>query len=116
MDRSPIAPGEFGTFDMSVAVPDANGTALVFPTMQTYGDGTVTRWIGGAGADEPAPRVTVAAAEGGHGADTTAEPTSSTGSSSRTNAALGFGIAGLAAGLGALAMGLLRRWTPSDRA
>ncbi len=112
----PIAPGEFGTFEMSVAVPDADGTELAFPTVQTYGDGTVTRWIGDAGADEPAPHVTVAAAAGGHGADTTAEPTSSTGGSGKTNAALGFGIAGLAAGLGALAIGLLRRRTPSARA
>ena len=60
-----IAPGEFDTFDMSVSVPDAAGTELKFPTVQTYADGKVTRWIGGPNAPEPAPIVTVAAAGSG---------------------------------------------------
>jgi uncharacterized protein YcnI len=114
-----IAPGEFDTFDMSVSLPDTVGKELTFPTVQTYADGTVTRWIGGTTADEPAPRVTVAAAEeaAGHGASETPAPAAAgSGGSGKTNAALGFGIAGLAAGLGALAMTLLRRRKTPERA
>ena len=114
-----IAPGEFDTFDLSVSLPDTVGKELAFPTVQTYADGTVTRWIGGSTADEPAPRVTVAAAEeaAGHGASETPAPaTAGSGGSGKTNAALGFGIAGLAAGLAALAMTLLRRRKAPERA
>jgi periplasmic copper chaperone A len=114
-----IAPGEFDTFDLSVSTPDTVGTELVFPTVQTYADGTVTRWIGDSSADEPAPHVTVAAAEegAGHGAPETPAPAAvSTGGSAKTNAALGFGIAGLVAGLAALAIALLRRRDAAERA
>jgi uncharacterized protein YcnI len=114
-----IAPGEFDTFDLSVSLPATVGKELTFPTVQTYADGTVTRWIGGSTAAEPAPRVTVAAAEeaAGQGASETPAPaTAGSGGSGKTNAALGFGIAGLAAGLGALAMTLLRRRKAPERA
>jgi uncharacterized protein YcnI len=114
-----IAPGEFDTFDLSVSLPDTVGTELTFPTVQTYADGKVSRWIGGPNADEPAPRVTVAAAEEGAGQgapETPAPAAAGSGGSGKTNAALGFGIAGLAAGLGALAMTLLRRRSVPERA
>ena len=114
-----IAPGEFDTFGLSVSTPDTVGTDLVFPTVQTYADGTVSRWIGDSSAEEPAPRVTVAAAEegAGHGASETPAPAAAgTDGSGTTNAALGFGIAGLAAGLGALALTLIRRRKAPERA
>jgi uncharacterized protein YcnI len=105
-----IAPGEFDEFGFTAQVPDKVGTVLVFPAVQTYSDGTVARWIGGADADEPAPRVALAAAESSDHHDTTtvAAASSSDGSDddgeSRANVALVLGAAGLAAGLAALGL------------
>ena len=107
-----IAPGEFDTFDMSVALPDRPDAQLAFPSVQRYDNGDIVRWIGAEDADEPAPRVTVAAAEEAHGSGSTSPSTATSDTHSgdgKSNAALGFGIAGLAAGLCALALGLLRR-------
>ncbi|MGZ8648550.1 MAG: YcnI family protein [Solirubrobacteraceae bacterium] len=109
-----IAPGEFDEFGFSAKVPDTEGTVLVFPAVQTYSDGHVARWIGSADADEPAPRVTLAAAEGDHHSTTTTTAASSSESShddseSRANVALVLGAAGLAAGLGALGLVLAGR-------
>ncbi len=114
-----ISPGEFETFDISVALPDEPDTELTFPAVQRYDDGTVVRWIGAEDSDEPAPRVTIAAAEEGHGHGATTTTSTTTTSSSttsethasdgKTNAALGFGIAGLVAGLGALVVIFVRR-------
>src|SRR3954469_16795601 len=66
-----IAPGEFDEFGFTAQVPDTEGSVLVFPTVQTYSDGAAVRWIGAADADEPAPRVTLAAAASGDHHDTT---------------------------------------------
>ena len=114
-----IAPGEFETFDMSVALPDEPDTELTFPAVQRYDDGTVVRWIGAEDSDEPAPRLTITAAEEGqgHGATTTTSTTATSSSTTnethasdgKSNAALGFGIAGLVAGLGALVVIFVRR-------
>ena len=109
-----IAPGEFDEFGFSAQVPDTEGAVLVFPAIQTYSDGTVVRWIGAADADEPAPRVTLTAAEGDHhGATTTtaasASEDSHDDSESRAHVALVLGAAGLAAGLGALGLVLAGR-------
>lgn len=102
-----IAPGEFDEFGLSAKVPDAVGRALVFPAVQTYSSGEVVRWIGPPDADEPAPRVTLTAAEGAP------EPSTATASDAgsseedgngRTNLALGFGIAGLLAGIAAIGL------------
>jgi periplasmic copper chaperone A len=105
-----IAPGEFDEFGLSAKVPDAAGTRLVFPANQTYSNGEVVRWIGPPDADEPASRVTLTAAEGEEPAAAAAAPaTTESDVSTKENVALGFGIAGLVAGLGALAVALLRR-------
>ena len=53
-----IAPGEFDEFGLSAKVPAAQGK-LVFPTVQTYSNGDVVRWIGDPDSDTPAPRVIV---------------------------------------------------------
>jgi hypothetical protein len=82
----------------------------VFPANQTYSNGEVVRWIGPPDADEPASRVTLTAAEGEEPAAAGAAPaTTESDDSTKENVALGFGIAGLVAGLGALAVALLRR-------
>jgi periplasmic copper chaperone A len=56
-----IEPGEFQEFGVSFQVPeDAEpGTALAFPSIQTYSNGERVRWIGPEESDEPAPTVTV---------------------------------------------------------
>jgi uncharacterized protein YcnI len=60
-----IGPGQFADFGLSVNVPEGDaGTKLSFPSTQTYSSGEVVRWIGPEDADEPAPVVTLTAAEG----------------------------------------------------
>jgi uncharacterized protein YcnI len=109
-ERSGIAPGQFVDFPLSVQIPDRAGDTLTFKALQTYSNGDVVRWIGPPGSDEPAPRVTVAAAATGDQQAAAAPAESSSDDSSTTEwLALGFGIAGLAAGLAALALVLARR-------
>lgn len=57
-----IAPGHSDTFVFTAHVPNAPGTVLLFPAIQTYAKGPVVRWIGAESSDTPAPRVTL---EGG---------------------------------------------------
>jgi uncharacterized protein YcnI len=59
-----IAPGQFLNFPLTIVVPGKAGQQLTFKTLQTYGNGKVTRWIGGQSAEEPAPWVDVTAANG----------------------------------------------------
>lgn len=59
-----IEPGQFQDFGISVRLPERPaGTKLTFKALQTYAGGEVVRWIGGPDADEPAPQVTLTAAE-----------------------------------------------------
>lgn len=67
-----ISPDETGEFGFSFQVPDQPGTTIFFPTVQTYSDGTIARWIGQPGSDTPAPGVQITQATGG-GETTTAE-------------------------------------------
>jgi periplasmic copper chaperone A len=111
-----IRPGEFQDFGLSLRMPDGEpGSALTFKALQTYRGGEVVRWIGAPDADEPAPTVTLTAAEGGgHGAPGTsgAEPASAPAQTASTDdgggsdglaiAALVVGALGLLAGAGAL--------------
>lgn len=123
-----IAPGEFDEFGVSARIPETPGERLLFPSIQEYSNGEVVRWIDpDPEAEEPAPAVTVlppaddGAAAGdteqdedaeaaqeatGSGGDEAAAPEA--GDTGRTNLALGFGIAGLVAGLAALAVAFLR--------
>jgi uncharacterized protein YcnI len=111
-----IGPGEFDEFGLSAHVPNSPGRELVFPAVQTYSNGEVVRWIGDPDADEPAPRVTLEAAEPEHASasqtsttTTAAEEGEEDDSDDRANLALGFGIAGLVVGLAALGTSLYRR-------
>jgi hypothetical protein len=68
-----IEPGQFEQFTVSVGLPDAS--SLEFKALQTYSDGTVTRWIeetppGGTEPEHPAPVLTLTSA-----ADTTTATT-----------------------------------------
>ena len=120
-----VEPGEFVEFGVSFQVPETPGEDLLFPTIQTYSGAEAVRWISpDPEADEPAPRVTVLAAEEeGTAAPTTtqedaqatgaagggeAAPTAAGEGTGRANLALGGGIAGLLAGLAALALAFLR--------
>ena len=115
---SKIGPGEFEEFGISARLPNAPGTELVFPALQTYANGEVVRWVGPEDAEQPAPRVTLAepeeegASEPASAASRAeAAPAADTGddASGRANLALGFGIAGLVAGVAALALALRPR-------
>jgi periplasmic copper chaperone A len=114
-DGGKIAPGEFDEFGMSAKVPNAPGRTLVFPANQTYSNGEVVRWIGAPDSETPASRVTLGPKEAEAAATTTptaedASPSTSGGDDSNTDEiALGFGIAGLVAGLAALGVTLFRR-------
>jgi periplasmic copper chaperone A len=126
-----IAPGEFQEFGVSFRVPETPGEELVFPSIQTYSNGEVVRWIGPEDAEEPAPRVAVLepapeeeaaaagatttteeesgseqTAAGGEAAPASAESDDDSG---KVNLALGLGIAGLVAGLAALGIALFRK-------
>jgi uncharacterized protein YcnI len=109
-----IGVGEFDEFGLSVHLPNTPGKVLVFPATQTYANGKVVHWIGALTSDEPAPHVTLEAAES---ETTTATTTTTTTSSAPSEGddddhdglALGFGIAGLAVALGALGLTLARR-------
>jgi uncharacterized protein YcnI len=107
-----IGPGEFDEFGLSAHVPNSPGRELIFPAVQTYSNGEVVRWIGDPSADEPAPRVKLEAAAPENATSTTtaaSEENEDDEGDDRANLALGFGIAGLAAGLAALGLGLYRR-------
>jgi uncharacterized protein YcnI len=115
-----IRPGEFQEFGVSFQVPNEPGTDLAFPSVQSYSNGEVVRWIGPEDADEPAPRVTVlepaaeegAAAEEEPAATATPAPAAAEddgGSDTLSIVALVVGAAGLLAGGLALIRGRERR-------
>jgi uncharacterized protein YcnI len=108
-----IAPGEFDEFGLSAKVPDKEGT-LVFPSTQTYSNGEVVHWVGAADADEPAPRVTLTAKVQEAAAPTTTTTAEAASAESDDDEdgdtlTLVLAIAGLVAGVAALAIVLLRR-------
>jgi uncharacterized protein YcnI len=107
-----IRPGEFQDFGLSVGVPDKAGSTLSFPSLQTYSNGEVVRWIGPPDSEEPAPQVKLTAAEAEGGASEPAaqqqppaDGDDDGGSDTLAIIALIVGIAGLAAGLAALLRG-----------
>lgn len=113
-----VKPGEFQEFPVSMG-PLPAVDRMVFKALQTYSDGNVVRWIeeppanGGEAPDSPAPVLTLtAAADAAAPATGTPAPAASAesrpASASDTgddSAALGFGIAGLVAGLAGLLLG-----------
>jgi uncharacterized protein YcnI len=57
-----IPQGESGEFEVTAQFPNSPGARLKFPTVQTYGNGTVVRWIGAPSSDTPAPTILLTAA------------------------------------------------------
>jgi uncharacterized protein YcnI len=111
----------FQDFAISTTIPeDDDGKALAFKTVQTYDNGKVSRWIGPADSEEPAPTVNVTAkggvvqdvagTEAGPGAANAAAQTGSAGGDeaddSDDSASKGLGIAALVVGIAALIAGL----------
>ena len=119
-----IAVGQFEEFEANVGPLPGAGTRVVLPTVQTYADGEVADWSevaaeGAAEPEKPAPEfTTTAAGEDHHGAGSHAEAAatpattpaaSATAASGADPVARGLAGAGLALGLAALVVVLLRR-------
>jgi uncharacterized protein YcnI len=112
-----IGPGEFTQFPLSVSTPDTPGATITFKALQTYSNGEVVRWIGDPGADTPAPQVALTAGDASiedvPAGATVAAASAGNSNDTRASVALALGIAGLTAGLLALALVAARR--PSRR-
>jgi uncharacterized protein YcnI len=123
---TPLPEGYRDTFELSLQLPDAEGTTLVFPAVQTCEKGEAA-WIevpaAGQSADDlelPAPLVTITAAEegAGHGGTGAADGTTSTdaedpedaeGSDTMGAWGLGAGVVGAVLGGTALVQGRRRK-------
>jgi uncharacterized protein len=103
-----IEPGQFQDFPLVISTPSKVGEVLKFPAVQTYSSGEVVRWIGAESSDNPAPTVTLTAAESEHGGGT-ASNASGDGSSSDTLAWIALAVGGLGLILGAVALATRRR-------
>jgi uncharacterized protein YcnI len=57
-----IKQGETGKFEITGQFPRSPGKTLKFPVVQTYGNGTVVRWIGAPSSETPAPTIKLTAA------------------------------------------------------
>jgi uncharacterized protein YcnI/catechol 2,3-dioxygenase-like lactoylglutathione lyase family enzyme len=105
-----IKPQQFEDFPVAVQIPEEVGTRLTFKALQTYGDGTVVRWVGAPTSRAPAPQVLVTDAGAGQdaavGEDATSEESSGGGGDGLAIAALIAGILGLLAGVAALVRSL----------
>lgn len=104
---------EFGEFRMQGKVKE-DAKELVWKAYQTYADGEIVEWTGAADADKPASVTVVTAAAGdGHGDSHSAADASAAGEvqeeEGRDMLTLSLAIAGLAAGVLALLVSLLRR-------
>lgn len=105
-----IRPGEFEEFGVSFRVPETPGEDLVVPALQTYSNGEVVRWVGPPDSEAPAPIVTVTEPAGEEGDQPSASPAPTAASDEAEDddglatVALIVGIAGLLAGLAALAL------------
>lgn len=56
-------PGQFVNLPLTLSIPDAakQGDVVAFPTVQTYSNGHVTRWIGSPKDEQPAPTIDITA-------------------------------------------------------
>ncbi|OXS58436.1 nuclear export factor GLE1 [Cohnella sp. CIP 111063] len=104
---------EFGEFRMQGKIAD-DAKELSWKAYQTYSDGEVVEWTGAPDADKPASVTTVTAATGdghgdGHGASSGAAASEAKDEGGRDALTLSLAIAGLAAGILALAIALFRK-------
>jgi uncharacterized protein YcnI len=84
--KTGIQPGEFRDFPLSVLIPGKAGQTLTFKALQTYSNGSVVRWIGAPGSDEPAPQVKLTNANANASATTGDAGSASSGSPAPTSA------------------------------
>jgi uncharacterized protein YcnI len=119
--ETPLPEGYRDTFELSLQLPDTDGTTLVFPTVQTCEEGE-SAWIevpeAGQSEDDlelPAPSVTITAAEDGAGhdaAEASDEPASAGAADEDSDAmgawGLGAGVLGVLLGGAALVQGRRR--------
>jgi uncharacterized protein YcnI len=115
-----ILAGQLQSFPLTVSIPAAAkaGDTLTFPTVQTYANGEVVRWIGSESDEHPAPTIAITA-EGGPILDLTGDAPGATAlgaggttatvvqpeaDSTLAIVALIVGALGLATGAGALAL------------
>src|SRR3954469_4389073 len=78
-----IAPGQFDEFEVSVGPLPADADVLLFPTVQTYSDGSEVSWVqqafeGQPEPDHPAPQVKLTSATGSSGKNKSSSTSSST--------------------------------------
>jgi uncharacterized protein YcnI len=110
-----IKPGEFQLFNLEVGpLPDAAGTTLSFPAVQTYSDGEVVRWVepieaGQPEPEHPAPHLNLVSAPA-------ADETATGGDDSSDSTAKTLGIIGIVVGavgvvLGGIALSRSRKPT-----
>ena len=106
-----IAPGQFQLFDLEVGpLPDAAGTTLAFPAVQTYDDGEEVRWVDRSEAgqpepEHPAPTLTLTSATGSGQSDSSDDSDSS----SNTLAIVAIALGALGVVFGATALVQLRK-------
>ena len=116
-----IEAGQFEEFQLQVGpLPDAAGTTLAFPAVQTYDNGDVVRWIDPVVAGQPEPEhpapslvLTAAGADNESAGAAVTSSSSSSDSTGRTLAIIGIvvGAAGLVVAIVALTASRRR---PSD--
>jgi uncharacterized protein YcnI len=105
-----IQPGQYLDFPVAIG-PLPEAAELFFRTLQTYSDGTVSRWIeeptNGTEPENPAPSLRLAAGASGDGeaSPDAAPPEVSSSDDDSGGAAIWLALAGLLAGLGGLALG-----------
>ncbi|SCE66363.1 YcnI family copper-binding membrane protein [Micromonospora chokoriensis] len=108
-----VKPGQFQEFPVSMG-PLPKVDTMVFKVLQTYSDGTISRWIddptpGGEEPEHPAPVLTLAAAAPQGGAATPTAAAVATpdddDDDDGNGLAVGLGVAGLVAGLAGLVLG-----------
>jgi uncharacterized protein YcnI len=104
-----IAPGQFDEFEVSVGPLPSDIDVLLFPTIQTYSDGTEVSWIqqafdGQPEPDHPAPELTLIAAAGPR------QRSSSSTNNTKNLAIAAFVIGSAGLGIGGWAWWNVRRW------
>jgi len=114
-----MAKDDFAEFSFLAGTP-AQPTTLVWKALQTYSDGTIVRWIGAPGSEQPAPVTRVVAGAppqnaGGEGTATKPGGTTTTQTAGATAGssddgidwvARGLALAGVFAGLAAIVLAL----------
>jgi periplasmic copper chaperone A len=107
-----IKPGEFQLFNLAVGpLPNAAGTTLLFPAVQTYSDGQEVRWVDVTQAGQPEPEHPAPALHLVSVSATGAAPSDDSDSDTLAIVAIVIGAVGVA--LGGIALFFARRTSSS---